>query len=86
MHPYLAALNARVLVFDGAMGTQLMDMDLTAADFGGARYQGCNEALVLTRPDLIRTVHDAYLAAGSRRRRNGFVHGVPPQARRIRSG
>ena len=65
MHPYLAALSSRVLVFDGAMGTQLMDMDLTAADFGGAQYHGCNEALVLTRPDLIRRVHDAYLAAGA---------------------
>ena len=65
MHPYLEALADRVLVFDGAMGTELMDMGLTDADFGGARYHGCNEALVVSRPDLIRLVHDRYLAAGA---------------------
>ena len=64
-HPYLAALADRVLVFDGAMGTELMEMGLSDEDFGGARYHGCNEALVLTRPDLIRQVHDAYLTAGA---------------------
>ncbi|MBV8639003.1 MAG: methionine synthase [Candidatus Eremiobacteraeota bacterium] len=47
------------------MGTQLMALDLTAADFGGERYLGCNEALVLTRPDVIRTIHTAYLEAGA---------------------
>ncbi|MBD5633563.1 MAG: methionine synthase [Candidatus Eremiobacteraeota bacterium] len=65
MHPYLEALAARVLVFDGAMGTELMEMGLSDADFGGARYHGCNEALVVSRPDLIRLVHDRYLAAGA---------------------
>ncbi|GAC1539604.1 MAG: methionine synthase [Vulcanimicrobiaceae bacterium] len=64
-NPYLSALAQRVLVFDGAMGTELMEMGLTDDDFGGARYHGCNEALVLTRPDLIRAVHEAYLAAGA---------------------
>jgi 5-methyltetrahydrofolate--homocysteine methyltransferase len=64
-HPYLAALADRVLVFDGAMGTELMNMGLTDEDFGGARYHGCNEALVVTRPDLIRRVHDLYLEAGA---------------------
>lgn len=63
--PYLAALADRVLVFDGAMGTELMEMELTEDDFGGAKYLGCHEALVLTRPDVIRKVHDAYLAAGA---------------------
>jgi len=63
--PYLTALADRVLVFDGAMGTELMEMGLTDDDFGGASFHGCNEALVLTRPDLIRQVHDAYLAAGA---------------------
>ncbi len=65
MNDYLAALRERVLVFDGAMGTELMARDLTDADFGGARYAGCNEALVLTRLDVIRDVHDAYLEAGA---------------------
>jgi 5-methyltetrahydrofolate--homocysteine methyltransferase len=64
-HPYLAALADRVLVFDGAMGTLIMDRELTNDDFGGARYHGCNEALVLTRPDVIREIHDKYLAAGA---------------------
>ncbi len=62
---YLAALAERVLVFDGAMGTELMEMGLSDDDFGGAKYHGCNEALVLTRPDLIGKVHAAYLAAGA---------------------
>jgi len=53
-----------VLVFDGAMGTQLMALELTAEDFGGAQYHGCNEALVLTRPDVVRGIHESYLAAG----------------------
>ncbi|MDQ2857876.1 MAG: homocysteine S-methyltransferase family protein, partial [Candidatus Eremiobacteraeota bacterium] len=65
MQSYLEALSQRVVVFDGAMGTELMDAGLTADDFGGVRYHGCNEALVLSRPNLIRRVHDAYLAAGA---------------------
>ncbi len=47
------------------MGTQLMALDLSATDFGGERYLGCNEALVLTRPDVIRDIHTAYLEAGA---------------------
>jgi 5-methyltetrahydrofolate--homocysteine methyltransferase len=47
------------------MGTQLMALDLTDADFGGARHHGCNEALVLSRPDVVAGIHEAYLAAGA---------------------
>ncbi|HEV2262250.1 MAG TPA: methionine synthase [Candidatus Rubrimentiphilum sp.] len=65
MSDYLQRLGERVLVFDGAMGTQIMALELTAEDFGGVRYQGCNEALVLARPDIIRDIHDKYLAAGA---------------------
>jgi 5-methyltetrahydrofolate--homocysteine methyltransferase len=65
MQRYLDALSERVLVFDGAMGTELMAMHLSDADFGGAALHGCNEALVLSRPDLIAAVHDAYLEAGA---------------------
>jgi len=61
----LRQLDERVLVYDGAMGTQLMALELTADDFGGERYQGCNEALVLTRPELIRRIHESYLEAGA---------------------
>ena len=59
------ALNQRILVLDGAMGTQIQDRDLTAADFGGEALEGCNENLVLTRPDMIREIHSDYYAAGS---------------------
>jgi len=62
---YLRQLDERVLVVDGAMGTQLMALELFAADFGGDRYHGCNEALVLTRPDLVRGIHESYLEAGA---------------------
>jgi 5-methyltetrahydrofolate--homocysteine methyltransferase len=62
---YLAALRDRVLLFDGAMGTQLMDRELTDADFGGPAHHGCNEALVLTRPDVIEEIHRSYLEAGA---------------------
>ncbi len=59
------ALATRVLVLDGAMGTMLQQRHLTADDFGGAALEGCNENLVLTRPDVILDVHRAYYEAGS---------------------
>jgi 5-methyltetrahydrofolate--homocysteine methyltransferase len=62
---YLRLLGERVLIFDGAMGTQLMALELSAEDFGGAPQRGCNEALVLTRPDVVRAIHESYLAAGA---------------------
>ncbi|HEY4432970.1 MAG TPA: homocysteine S-methyltransferase family protein, partial [Candidatus Cybelea sp.] len=65
MSEYLSELARRVLIFDGAMGTQLMALELSASDFGGAPRAGCNEVLVLTRPDIVRTIHESYLAAGA---------------------
>ncbi len=59
------ALGQRILVLDGAMGTMIQEAGLTAADFGGAAYEGCNEHLTLTRPDVIRAIHAAYLEAGA---------------------
>ena len=59
------ALVDRILVLDGAMGTMIQAADLRAADFGGERYDGCNEHLNLTRPDVIRRIHTAYLDAGA---------------------
>src|SRR5258707_7880740 len=58
-------LGQRVLVLDGAMGTMLQQRDLTAADFGGALLEGCNEVLVRTRPDVVLDIHRAYFAAGA---------------------
>ena len=53
-----------VLVFDGATGTSLQQMDLTADDFGGLALEGCNENLVFTRPDAVQAVHRLFLEAG----------------------
>ncbi|MBI1848062.1 MAG: homocysteine S-methyltransferase family protein, partial [Candidatus Rokubacteria bacterium] len=50
---------------DGAMGTMLQAARLTADDFGGPAFEGCNEHLTLTRPDVVRGVHAAYAAAGA---------------------
>lgn len=61
---YLDALAKRVLVYDGAMGTNLQRYALTADDFGGAAYEGCNDNLVLTRPDVVREIHESFLAVG----------------------
>src|SRR5947209_14287173 len=47
------------------MGTMLQARHLTAADFGGAALEGCNEYLVKSRPDVVSDIHRAYLAAGS---------------------
>src|SRR5256886_9869560 len=57
-----AALAQRVVVADGAMGTMLQASPVTLGDFDG--HEGCNEILNLTRPDVVRAVHDAYLEAG----------------------
>ena len=59
------ALAQRILVLDGAMGTMIQAAGLGAQDFGGVQYEGCNEYLNLTRPDVIRNVHAAYLDAGA---------------------
>ncbi len=54
-----------VIVFDGAMGTNLQSQNLTAKDFGGAEYEGCNEYLVHTNPEAVAKVHRDFLAAGA---------------------
>ncbi len=56
---FMAAFRERILVLDGAMGTLIQGANLKAADFGGAEYEGCNEHLVLTRPDVIEGIHEA---------------------------
>ncbi len=60
--PLLQAMSQRVVVADGAMGTMLQASDVTLEDFRG--HEGCNELLNETRPDVVRAVHDGYLAAG----------------------
>lgn len=65
--PLLEALAERVLIFDGAMGTQIQNADLTAADFthDGVHLDGCNEILNLTRPEVIQAIHERYLDSGA---------------------
>jgi len=58
-------MQERILIMDGAMGTMIQQADLTAEDFGGEELEGCNEMLVLTRPDVIRSIHEQYLEAGA---------------------
>jgi 5-methyltetrahydrofolate--homocysteine methyltransferase len=61
----LGAFQERILVLDGAMGTMLQQARLGPQDFGGARYEGCNEHLTRTRPDVVLGVHRAYYEAGA---------------------
>ena len=62
--PYLRALDERVLVFDGAMGTNIQLHHPTPEDFGGKSLEGCNDHLVLTRPDIIQAIHESFLEVG----------------------
>lgn len=64
-HPLVRRMEEKILILDGAMGTMLQQAGLSAGDFGGEALEGCNEALNLTRPDLIRRIHEAYLEAGA---------------------
>ncbi len=61
---YLDALAERVLVYDGAMGTSIQARGLTTEDFGGQELEGCNDHLVLSRPDVIEDIHRSFLDVG----------------------
>ena len=62
---HLHSPSRPVVVFDGAMGTNLQVQNLTAADFGGPEYEGCNEYLVITKPEAVEKVHRGFLEAGA---------------------
>jgi 5-methyltetrahydrofolate--homocysteine methyltransferase len=64
MSSFLETLNERIVVFDGAMGTNLQVQNLSLEDFGGLRFEGCNENLLITRPDAVENVHKAFLDVG----------------------
>ncbi|MBW4564266.1 MAG: methionine synthase [Mojavia pulchra JT2-VF2] len=67
-HSFLERLHSPerpVIVFDGAMGTNLQTQNLTADDFGGPQYEGCNEYLIHTNPEAVAKVHRDFLAAGA---------------------
>ena len=62
---YLDALDERVLLFDGAMGTNLERQELTVEQFGGERTAGCNDFLVISYPQAVEKVHRDFLEAGA---------------------
>src|SRR5512135_383321 len=61
---YLQALQSRLLIFDGAMGTSLQAQKLTAEQFGGEQYNGCNDFLVISYPEAVEKVHRSFLEVG----------------------
>ena len=67
------------------MGTMLQQQHLTAADFGGPALEGCNENLVLTRPDVVLGVHRAYLEAGADMVETNTFGGTRARAGRVRA-
>jgi 5-methyltetrahydrofolate--homocysteine methyltransferase len=62
---FLDALERNVLVYDGAMGTSLQDQQLSARNFGGEQYNGCNDFLVITFPEAVEKVHRSFLEVGA---------------------
>lgn len=62
---YLDAVDDHIVIFDGAMGTSIQNYDLSAEDYGGEQYNGCVDYLVITRPDVIREIHESFLSVGS---------------------
>jgi 5-methyltetrahydrofolate--homocysteine methyltransferase len=64
MSKFLETLKERVVVFDGAMGTNLHAQGLTVEDFGGPQFENCSEHLLVTRPDAVENVHAAFLEVG----------------------
>lgn len=61
---FLQRLREKVIVFDGAMGTNIQRQNLSADDFGGERYNGCNEYLVVSKRAAVESIHAAFLEAG----------------------
>ncbi|MBI1804433.1 MAG: methionine synthase [Ignavibacteriae bacterium] len=64
MKAFLDILKEKIIVFDGAMGTNIQSQNLSADDFGGEEYNGCNEYLVLTKPSAVEKVHADFLGVG----------------------
>ena len=62
---FLEVVRQRVVIYDGATGTNLQMRDLGPDDFGGPDLEGCNEHLVFTRPDVVRDLHASFFEVGS---------------------
>ena len=74
-----------MLVLDGAFGTWMQGQDLGPDDFGGEALEGCNENLVVTRPDLVAQMHDEFFPGRRRRRRDRHVRRLPARPERVRT-
>ncbi len=61
---FLELLKEKIIVFDGAMGSNLQALNLTIDDWGGSNFENCSENLLYTRPDAIETVHRSFLDVG----------------------
>src|SRR6266404_2718529 len=64
MKSFLETIKERIVVFDGAMGTNIQSQELTADDFGGPQFEGCNEYLLISTPQAIENVHTAFFDVG----------------------
>ena len=64
MSTFLDALSQRVIIYDGAMGTNIQRYQLNAEDYGGQATEGCNEYLVLTKPSVIEEIQAGFLEVG----------------------
>jgi 5-methyltetrahydrofolate--homocysteine methyltransferase len=64
MTNFLDTLKDRIIVFDGAMGTNLQAQDLTVEDYGGPQFEGCPEYLLISKPEAIEKVHTAFFDVG----------------------
>ena len=62
---YLQAVRDHIVVFDGAMGTNIQMLEPTAADYGGEKLWGNNDYLVISQPSMIETIHADFLEAGA---------------------
>ncbi|HWS86162.1 MAG TPA: methionine synthase [Pyrinomonadaceae bacterium] len=64
MSDFLKTLNERVIIFDGAMGTNLQVQNLSVDDYGGAQFEGCPEYLLVSKPEAVERVHADFFEAG----------------------
>jgi 5-methyltetrahydrofolate--homocysteine methyltransferase len=65
MSRFLDLVNERVVVYDGATGTNLQELGLSADDYGGPELEGCTDILSVTRPDVIADLHESFFRVGS---------------------
>ena len=83
---YVEELDKRVLIYDGAMGTQIHEAGLTAEDYGGVALEGCNENLVLIRPEVIERDPRGLPRSRGRRDRDRHLPGESAEAGRVGTG